>query len=146
MKKITSIIIVVVLVVITGTLIYVNNKSSTLIGLQPTFPTGGESFKVGEAVKIQWKASAQYKTITLSLVQGTPNKCTAYTNNGSMSTCKMYVIDNVSNTGSYIWIVGSEKDINGGAAHSGGYVIRMQPDQDESRTVFSGYFRITTRL
>ncbi|MEN9524592.1 MAG: hypothetical protein RL536_661, partial [Candidatus Parcubacteria bacterium] len=120
------------------------NKSNSNLNISHfTYPVGGETFNSGEVVPIRWTVDPSYKTVELSLVPGTPDKCSDYTNNGSMGTCKVYGIGSVSNTGSYDWIVGSEKDINNEPVESGDYIISINQENIDG-DLFSKYFKVNS--
>jgi len=63
-----------------------------------------------------------YPTVKIQVVAGTLDNCSAYTNNGSMETCRGYEIYSGENTGSFNWTVPAEYP------SSGNFLIRIWPD------------------
>jgi uncharacterized protein YodC (DUF2158 family) len=122
------------------------------------YPKGGEVFKIGQVVNIKWKNNPSYtlyypnnfpKKINIQVVSGGPKTCSSYTNNGSMGTCKGYVIYSGENSGSFNWSVPTQYP------NVGDYMIRVYPGdigQTESKNMinvegfgtddYSGLFKI----
>ena len=98
------------------------NFSKDTAPFQITYPIGGEIFKVGQHVNITWKSNVNYPTVKIQVVAGTLDNCSAYTNNGSMATCRGYEIYSGENTGSFNWTVPAEYP------SSGNFLIRIWPD------------------
>jgi len=87
-----------------------------------TSPSGKEIFHVGQQIPITWKTEVpKWPTITVMVVASTTADCSEYTTNGSMGTCRGYVIYTGSDTGSYDWIIPS------GYSDTSSYLVRVFP-------------------
>ncbi|MEK7209264.1 MAG: hypothetical protein AAB677_03320 [Patescibacteria group bacterium] len=146
--------IIIVILIALGLGIYLwSRKSAPPDTKQParfnlTYPIGGEIFKIGQKVHITWKNNKNYSVISIQIVVKTKSECPAYTNNGSMGSCRGYEIYRGPNNGFFDWTVPPEYP------REGGYLIRLRPDSgkepaynlnvpDDGTDEYSGFITLT---
>ena len=138
----------------------VTASTSTKSIIQLMSPTGGQMFNDGQKVSITWKNNLYYPSVIVELVGNTLDKCHEYTNNGSMGTCRSFLIYSGANIGSFSWVVREEnqtEDQSGGSSeypNAGTYIIRILPSissvettgliaQGYSVDAYSGFITLT---
>ncbi len=109
-------------------------KVSNLLNaaINPLYPRGGETFKIGQKVTINWETNpvvtnlnptGNFAGVSIQVVAGKlGDPCSSYTNSGSMGSCRAYEIYNGPNTGFFEWTVPSNYP------GTGKYMIRIMPD------------------